>query len=269
LLTLYLPKTGNYRIEKQMEETGELFYAMKIGDFVYVVLTSNNYPCFLTAECIDELSSIHAQQESNASRWTLKGKAEKKTVNLRLCVSILTKYSEDEPGCILYDIRKGGYPAEYIDAVNKYVQERKMYEDKVRAEELKQQVCELQAQLAANIHQARENIVDAEALQKLADENLRQSLIFRQNAAEMKLRMARKRRQRVITVALTLTSASVGGIGALAAGGFSDALIVPLVDEALGQLIEMTFGIVVGGASGYSVSVQVTTWFWAQKLVVI
>lgn len=111
---------GNYRVEETLPSGKECFFAKKFDSKVHVVITTQDYPFWLAVECIDELSSgIDAMTSSTAITTTMTpssmvaaatsslwmSKEDKYRKRLQHCIHIFTKYSKNEPGCVLYDMR--------------------------------------------------------------------------------------------------------------------------------------------------------------------
>jgi len=122
----------------------------------------------------------------------------------------------------------------------------------------------LKEKMVCNLHIAKENLENAEKLEKMSEECLKEAKIFRKRTKALPPR----RRRAVITV--TVSAAVVGGTIALMAGGPSAPAVIHIANAAAAQGIETIIGTVVCGTLGYGFSDRlVNAWFWAHNRILI
>lgn len=289
---------GNYRVEETLPSGKECFFAKKYDSKVHIVITSHEYPFWLAVECIDELSSNDDESTSTTTTtlattsmvraatsstfWmSQEGKYRQR---LQRCIHIYTKYSKNEPGCLLYDMTimqenndkdhpdddddqsSAATPTvmipyspefwqqkkEYINAVNRYLQSREDQAHQKKIKETQDQVDEIKNQMIMVMTTVTlQNMAQSKHLQEHSEELLKQAMVFRKSAAKLRKTTESNYHSTLglAMVGTTVVVASAGGVVALVTGAESLALVA---------------GAIVGGVLGYQFSDSETAqWFYS------
>jgi hypothetical protein len=269
-----------FRIEPSLDVDREenRFYALSNGCYVYVIVTSPEYPLALAVEAIDELcrgmTTMRDTGENQNRRlrlwsWTKLSKDKKYSMRLGLCITIAKRYSLREPGCILYDYEmEPGKFQSYDNAIKTYLEIRDQQEWSDRMAILQEQTAMVEQQVRETFLQEVQNRKDFERINEKARDLLEQAQIFRERAAELRLRTKTKNTIRRI---FTGVSVVVGGATFLLMGGLEQPFLFAAssaLDNVVSQGIETAIGSTIAGTIGYIISPGVAeTYFWSRKKV--
>jgi hypothetical protein len=291
-------------VEETLPSGKQCFFAKKYDSDIHIVITSNDYPFWLAVECIDELSGVDIITSETATPSSLKAATssfwmsneEKYRKWRQHCIHIFTKYSKNEPGCVLYDMRimeeleakENQYHSDnddakededhsssetnsmipysrefwkekkaYVKVVERYLQAR---EEEARQQKIKEaidQVEEIKNQMEDAIAKIeQQNMAQAKRLKERGDQLLQQAKLFRKSAKVLK----EKVKQRYSPYRLVMVGTTV----VLASAGGAVALAVG--DEGLA----MAAGAMLAGVFGFQVSDAVTAnWFYSLPRLVV
>ncbi len=249
---------------------GERFYAKKFDSRVHVVVTSADYPFWLAVECIDELSATTSTSYEAMFDKVWHTQEDRDRKRLQQCIHLLVKYSHDEPGCVLYDMRIMAdeeeeekkdndivvpyslehlqRKKEYMQVVDQYLENREEQIIDTKVHDALDQVEDIKNQMLATVVMTQSNMIHAIKLKEDADELLKQALIFRKSAAQLRKKVHRTH-PLALLVGTTVVIASAGSAIALAAGA-----------EGIGLLA----GAMIGGVFGYHVAdTDTAEWFYS------
>lgn len=225
---------------------------MGIGKWVYIAITSQEYPMILAVEMIDYL---HDQKPRTYLRDNGNALAD-------WCQTVTTRYNDIAPGSHLHSVMEhpGSWNGEYQQAVANYCRTRRM-------EMLQAQVDHVADIMHNNIQLELRRIPDLERLAEQSLDLMEQAQVFRKNARMLRDAVEGEHRSQIVQRGWRLGFVTIGAGTALATGGLDQPFlwaVSTLAENIVTQAIET----VLGGLAGYFVASQITkAYYWSQRMI--